>query len=245
MTKSTDQARIRRPHPVARSEFARRAKRTPAAITQACQGPLKAACLPGGRIDASHPAVLAWAQKRKLDPASLLDPEPAVSGGRTRGRPTAAAKVAEAKSEAMAPDLSAPARINDLLDMPLREILARHQSIQGFGDWLDRRKKISDIAKTEFHIALKRDLYMPRHFVEQHLLGLIETTNLRLLREVVTTATSELYALAKSGRPLEEGHRALRGIIGANLKYAADTAAKLIRTSRSDKPQKPRRKTPR
>lgn len=221
-----------RPHPVSRAEFARRAGRGASSITEACVRPLRAACLPGGRIDAAHPATLAWALKRGIEPASLLDPVPvaAAPSKRGRGRPTAEASASRAAAEAAAPQYGAPENIGDLLDLPLRAILERHQSLQGFGDWLDKRKKIADIQRTEFSTARARNLFVPREFVEHHIFGLLEATNLRLLREMPVTAVSSLFALAKSGATLEEGQRELRALISSNLKYAADKIAKLIRT---------------
>ena len=64
------------PHPVTRSEFARRARRGRSRITEATapRGPLERACLPGGLLDAAHPAVLTWCAKRKIDHSALLDP---------------------------------------------------------------------------------------------------------------------------------------------------------------------------
>src|SRR5689334_19224612 len=63
-----------RPFPVSRADVARWSGRARATITEACAGPLAAACLPGGRVDAAHPAVARWALARGLDLASLLAP---------------------------------------------------------------------------------------------------------------------------------------------------------------------------
>ena len=50
------------PRPVGRSDLARRKHVSPAAVTLAARpgGPLAAACLVGGRIDAAHPACIRW-----------------------------------------------------------------------------------------------------------------------------------------------------------------------------------------
>jgi len=63
-------------HPISRAEFARRAGRGRSRITEACGpgGALEAACLDGGRLDASHPAALAWAERRGIPLPALLEP---------------------------------------------------------------------------------------------------------------------------------------------------------------------------
>lgn len=59
------------PHMISRAEFARRADKTRSTITAACKGPLAAACGPRKRIDAAHPATVAWAESRGIDPVAL------------------------------------------------------------------------------------------------------------------------------------------------------------------------------
>ena len=153
---------------------------------------------------------------------------------RGRGRPTAEARAATAAAEVAAGDYSEPANINDLLDLTLRAILQRHQSLQGFGDWLDRRKKIAEIDKAEFNTARARGAYISRAFVEQHLFGVIESTNLRLLSDMPLTATSRLFSLAKSGASLEEGRRALTDIVSQNLSHVKRKAISLLRSAKSE-----------
>jgi hypothetical protein len=69
------------PHPVTRSDFARRAGRGRSRITESAApgGALERACLPGGLLDAAHPVVMAWCAKRRIDPSRLLDHPAAVS----------------------------------------------------------------------------------------------------------------------------------------------------------------------
>ena len=63
-------------HHLTRSEFARRAGRARSRISEACGpgGPLERAALDDRRIDAAHPAVLAWCARRDIDPSALLEP---------------------------------------------------------------------------------------------------------------------------------------------------------------------------
>ncbi|HTQ05327.1 MAG TPA: hypothetical protein VMI54_15800 [Polyangiaceae bacterium] len=73
MPQRTDQPKNYREHLISRSAFAEHSGRSRSSITEACQGPL-AAAVRGNRIDAAHPAAVAWARKRKIDPEQLLEP---------------------------------------------------------------------------------------------------------------------------------------------------------------------------
>lgn len=68
---------------ISRAELARRSGRSRSTITEACAGPLAAACLPGGRIDVAHPAVEAWATARGVSLPELR------AGTRCDGAPSA------------------------------------------------------------------------------------------------------------------------------------------------------------
>lgn len=74
MSKNTDGAPTRKRAPVSQTDFAARAGVNRSTISRAFQegGPLHAALLPGKRCDATHPEVVAWARRRRLDPNVLL-----------------------------------------------------------------------------------------------------------------------------------------------------------------------------
>ncbi len=73
MARRTAQQPKYREHLISRSAFAQHSGRTRSTITEACQGPLAPACR-GNRVDAAHPAAVAWARKRGIDPEQLLEP---------------------------------------------------------------------------------------------------------------------------------------------------------------------------
>jgi hypothetical protein len=73
MPPRTDRHPEYRQHPTRRTDFARRSGRSRSTISEACAGPLAAACTPDGRIDAAHPAAVAWARERGIEPEQLLE----------------------------------------------------------------------------------------------------------------------------------------------------------------------------
>lgn len=76
-----------KPHPISRAEYARRVGRARSAITAACNGPLAAACLDGARINAAHPAAVAFAAKRGVSVDRLLADATAAEGTATAPTP--------------------------------------------------------------------------------------------------------------------------------------------------------------
>lgn len=58
----------RRPAPISLADLARRVGCHRSTITRAVQGPLKAALLRGGRLDAGHPLLVAWTRARTATP---------------------------------------------------------------------------------------------------------------------------------------------------------------------------------
>ena len=110
MSKHTDGAPTRRASPISQADFARRAGVDRSTISRAFQGPLRSALLPGKRCDATHPAVIAWARTRRLDPKVLLG---------TFGR------IMALKQEAAPRSASEPHEDSDDAGMTVEEFAAR------------------------------------------------------------------------------------------------------------------------
>lgn len=231
--------------PISRSEFARRAGRAPASITEACRvgGPLEAACLPGGRLDAISPAAVAWATKRGIDPASLLDPVTAASvpsievpgaidvgpgapatSMRGRGRPKAGAKPANASDT----DYSQPRDITDLLQCTLLELTTRHGSAQGFADWLDTRKQIAETARLESRNDRDAGRLISAELVGVHVFGMIDGQNRRLLNNAPRTIAVRALSLARNGGTLEELTTLASSAISTELRVTVAKARRAI-----------------
>ena len=76
MSSSTDRAPTRRRMPLAQTTFAKRMGVNRSTISRAMNegGPLRAAMLPGRRVDIGHPAAVQWARAHGSDPKKALDP---------------------------------------------------------------------------------------------------------------------------------------------------------------------------
>lgn len=192
---------------------------------------MRAACLDSGRIDAAHPAVIAWAAKRDIDPASLLDlatPTAAKATGlRGRGRPKAVD--AAAAVSASPSDYAQPTDVSTLLELPLREVLDRYQSVQGFADWLDIRKSIADTHRVESRNLRDDGQLISRELVKQSVLGLVENQNLRLLENAPRKARIGVLALAEARAPAEEVEAEIRRAISSELTLAKRQVANALK----------------
>lgn len=240
------------PRPVTRSEFARRADRAPASITEACRigGPLEPACLPGGRLDARHAATVAWARKRGIDPASLLDPVvrkvvtpvavplevpgaidavPAATSRRGRGRPKAGAKPATASDS----DYSQPRDVTDLLSCTLAELTTRHGSAQGFADWLSTRKQIAETSRLESRNDRDAGRLISAELVNTHVLGMIDGQNRRLLSNPPRTIAIRALSVARNGGTLEDLIALGTAAISTELRVTVAQARRAIRACRT------------
>lgn len=254
MTRRSDLNPPHTPHPVTRSAFARRAGRKPSSVTEACQGPLLAACLPGGRIDAAHGAAVAWATKRGIDPAALLDqvarlaapePDPEVfevpgatdarssspgaAARRGKGRPKAGAGPATSSDD----DYSQPANAGDLLNCTLLELTTKHGSAQGFSDWLETRKQIAEVARLESRNDRDARRLISSELVRMYVFDLVETQNRKLLTVVPQTLAVRAVSAVRANKPLEEVKAMITSAIGTELRVSKEKVRRAIRACKA------------
>lgn len=223
-----------------RSEFARIAGVSPAAITKACKGPLAPACI-GKRIDLDHAAVRAYlaihgvalpdraptsAPLPSADPADHgvergRQPDPTTRAPRRRRRPT---------GRAVEPsDSPPPDDVETFVDLTLRELTDRFGTETNFKDWLDARKKIADIREKDLKNDETEGRLIERELVRTHIFGSIEASHRRLLGDMPKTIARRLYALVKAGAPVEEAEAVIREVISSQLKPVKTTAARVLR----------------
>lgn len=231
--------------PVSRSELARLAGVSPAAITKACKGQLRPACV-GKRVDLDHPAAVQY-----LKAKGVSAPAPTDSLGPSKKRspkPTRDRRTPEAQPDSdRAPRSRSAEEIDDLvhraadvdgdedpepfLDLTLAQIVERFGTKTGFKDWLNARKTIADIREKELKSDETEGRLIERELVKTHVFGAIDAGNRRLLGDSPKTIARRLYALAKSGAPLEEAETVVREIISKQLQPVKTTAARVLRNA--------------
>lgn len=221
MPKRSDHDPPHKPHPVAYAELARRAGRNRSQITRAAQGDLAAAKLPGGRLDAAHPSVVAWARARGIDPAALLDSGVGAARQRRESPP----------ASATAPTDDGPADASELMNLTLRQITDRYGSAQGFIDWLEARKLIADTARTESRNERDDGRLIPRELVRTVLFGYLEQLHKRLLGEAAPTVARRVRG---AGLTSEQSVALVRDTLSAELNTARRHILGGLRTIRAN-----------
>jgi hypothetical protein len=237
MSHRSDRAKKHRPHPLSRAEFGRRAGRARSSVTEACAGPLAAACLSGGRIDAAHPDVAVWAGARGIDPAVLVSPLAAPGAVRTQADGAAPSNGSDApqtpptraRIAPPAPPINGPEDVTDLYGWTFGRVLDVYGSSQAMGDWLAARKVAAEIAKLELMLATTRADLIPREAVRTHVFGLIDGTFRRLLQDSPKTIARRVYAMANAGEPAEKAEELVRDTISSVLRPIKEGAARTLR----------------
>jgi len=212
------------PKMVARAELARLAGVSAAAITKACKGQLRDAC-EGKRVDLEHEAVRRYLEGKGVrgdttpdEPGPASEQASAVSGARAQRFVTSLEHLEQSD-------------IDGMEDLTLRELTDKFGTVTAFKDWLDARKKISDIREKDLKNAEVEGTLISRELVEHHVFGAIENANRQLLSDSPKTITRRLFAMARSGAPPEEAERVVRDIVSSQLRPVKATAARVLRNA--------------
>lgn len=230
---------------VTRAELARHLGLTTNAVTVACRERIKDACV-RNRVDIDHPLVAAWitkqARKRRHDqalgegPAAAPEPpdEPTLPLG---GAPQPGEIVAAPRPRPAADVPPAqPQGIEDVEgfeDLTLREIVTRYGSMSVHSDWLDMRRKQTQIREREIKNYELEGKLIPRDAVRTHVFGAIDQTFRRLLQDFPKTMARRVYAMAKAGEPVEKAEDLARDALASQLKPMKEQAARALRSASS------------
>lgn len=189
---------------VTRSEFARRAGVSPAAVTKAAVKRIKPACV-GKRIDFNHPK----AKKYVADQYGKSTPnakKPNKKKPHTRG--TAAAK--EQKKKDSLDRLGdgkiheVPADIEAFADMSLRELIRRFGTETAFMDWLKATKEIEIINEKRLKNAETMGELVSRTLIKVGIIEPIDTAHRNLLTDGAKTMSVRVIAMHKAGKSASE-----------------------------------------
>lgn len=239
-----------------RSDLARRAGVSPTAITKLCKTKLGPGCV-GKRIDLDHPVVVAYLEGKGKDagPTKTAGPPPERKRKPTAGRPPSekgeesaqpprrrgprkgSSRSSSGADDGPAPNAAELARevtgeeIEAYSHLSLDELVERFGTAIAFRDWLDARKKISEIREKDLKNDETEGRLIERELVRTHIFGAIEAGNRRLLGDAPKTIARRLYALAKSGAPIEEAEGVVREIMASQLKPVKATAARVLRNA--------------
>lgn len=226
MARRPDHAPTHRPHPLTRAELARRVGRSRGAVTLALQGTLAAACLDGGRVDALHPDLVAFAAKHWGVGTDVLTA--GAAGAEDDDAPPAAAKP-KRSPPAAATTYDATVSVESLLDMTVRQITDRHGSLTACADFVDLRKDVAATKRLELQNAETEGRLIPRDLVATHVFGAIEAMNRRLLSDTAKSLALLITSAVKNDETLEQIETRIRDDISTHLRFVKTTAARVLR----------------
>lgn len=235
------------------AEFARRCGVSKQAISKACDGKLKAACVEG-YINADHEAARAYMAAKGVTmgevTSAVAPPGRSKRAAASAARPTRPDK----KKPAPPPPPTRPGRPPGVQDGPGRpaegsdEDLAELEAIlhplierwgmrDQFQFWLERLKEIEAIREKRLKNAATEGKLISRDLVGAHVFGAIEAANKRLLRDAPKTIASRVFEIARSSTgTLEQGERLVRDEIASHLRPVKGTAARNLRHANEPAP---------
>jgi hypothetical protein len=202
MPKATDHD----PRPITKAAFSRAVGRSKSAISEALRGPLKDALMRSGRVDAAHPAAVAYA--RRCGVGEVAVPAPARPANER---------------------FDEPANVDELLDLTYRQITDKFGSNQGFADFVSVRKVIADTRRLELKNEAADGTSISRELVRQNIFGLLDGCFRRLLGDSAKTIARRVYAIGKGSGSIEEAERLVVDMISSQLKRVKETAIRVLR----------------
>ncbi len=189
---------------ISRSEFARRAGVSAAAVTKAANKKLKPACV-GKRIDFNHAKAKEYIANQLGDTTPSQE-EKAKKKPSARG--TAAAKN-QKKQESLAAlgdgkIHEVPEDIEAFADMSLRELIQRFGTETAFMDWLKATKSIEEINEKRLKNAVTMGELVSRKLIKVGIIEPIDTAHRNLLTDGAKTISVRAIAMHKSGKTTGE-----------------------------------------
>jgi hypothetical protein len=202
-----------------------------AAVTKRCATTWAAACI-GDRVDTDHPLIQAAAANRgvalpkparaptkveKAPAAAATEPTEGSKAFKSRGpKPT---RLRHEEPPELPPQPEEAGSLDDLdgLALQAKPLVDRFGSSRAARDWVIFQKDLQTTIGKSLDNAQTRGQVISREFVRSHLIGLIDGMTSRLLADTPKTLCRQLYALARSGAPVEEAEKMTRQLLGKQI----------------------------
>ena len=207
---------------VSRSEMARQAGVSAAAVTKVCKTLLAAACV-GKRIDLEHQAAIEYLKNRA--PASTAK---AVVKGHAAANLTK--KTDRSRPGGDDPLQNIPEDIRQFSHLSLADLCIKFGTDTAFVDWLKATKAIEDIHEKRLKNAEKEGELIARRIVQVGILDVLDGAWTRMLTDGAKTIAVRTAALVKSGAtPVE-----LEDLVSHQLStFIKPTKSKMARAIRN------------
>lgn len=198
-----------------KAEFAKLCGVSKPAVTNACKRKLRAAVV-DNQIDETHKAALDYRKKPRRVP------NPGGRDGRSSSKP---GPKTEPKLEGLE---GLPKDIRDLVDWPLRDLVEMFGTDIAFIEWLNATQKIEKIHEARLKNETREGVLVDRDLVRKGVLDPLDTAHKKLLTDGSRTISRRVFAMAESGRSIEECETYVRESISKFLQGAKDKARRAI-----------------
>jgi len=223
---------------VSRSELARLAGVSPAAVSKACKKGLAEAVV-GKRVDLDSPLVTEYLRKKGVDPTSLGHFAATGPSGKTSRSPSEDDPAEEADSPgepgpddkpppAPAPPAS-PESIEAIADLTVREVVERFGTDASLVNYVNALKVIEQTRWQRIKNEREEGRLIPKEYVKTHVLAVIDGANRGLLIDAPKTLARRLYAAAKADVPVEEAEQIAKEINGSHIRAVKDKCVRALR----------------
>jgi len=119
--------------------------------------------------------------------------------------------------------------IEELVDLTLRELIAKFGTADRFKTWLQARKSLVDIGAKEITNAEKRGKLIPRDFVESHIIGAYDRAHINLMTDGAQNVARRLHSKIKAGESVEDCEVFISEQISRHVKEAKDSILRSLK----------------
>lgn len=192
---------------MSRAEFARHAGITPGAVTKACKKSLAPATI-GKRIDANHPAAIAYIENRTGNTTT-------VNGWTAHNEAKKLEALEALKNESFA-------------DMTLREVVKKFGTDPAFSDWLKAIKLIEDINSKRIANAEKQGELVSKKLIQVGVIDVFNVAHLKLIKDGTKTIASRVVTMSGAGSSVEECEHFVSDQISSFIKMMKTESLKVL-----------------
>jgi hypothetical protein len=212
---------------------------TKGAVSLACRpgGILHAALLDDGRLNRLHPNYVAWlrGERQVHGVVPRADRAPTSPPKKTKGapsKPTGSPKKPEKSAgepTADSPETSSTAsQARVPTDDELSGLLATFGTHRNLSDSLKLRKTYVDLLEKELRLKESKGQLVKREILVTIVTAFDQAFH-RLLTDLPKTSSRELYAMARSDRPLEEAETKAKELVSSHLSAAKEQVMRALR----------------
>ncbi len=212
---------------VSRSQLARMAGVSAAAVTMACNKTLQGAVF-GRKVDIEHPDVVEWLKvDRSAGNKAPRKKKDVVPVEKKRGQAAFQQKKRDQSLQNIS-DMSGM-DVDMFGNMTINQILSQFGTETAFGEWVKMTKVLEEIREKRIKNAKTQGELISREYVRTHMFGLIEIVNTRLLNDAPVSLAARVSQLVRAGEDDKSVEDFIRSEISTHigaLKSRMTTAVK-------------------